>query len=229
MIRFSHISKDYLLGETRVHAVMDVSFDIQRGEFAAIAGPSGSGKSTLLNLLGCIERPSSGAIFLDDVKISEFSPDESARFRLAKMGFIFQTFNLLPVFTAFENVEYPLHLRGMPSTERRRRVLAALDEVGMAAFIDRKPTQLSGGQRQRVAIARALVGEPVIILADEPTANLDQKTAEEIVSLLKRLHSEKGVTIIFSTHDAHIIKQAERLIRLESGRLITGEEASHVR
>nr|AEQ20573.1 LolD lipoprotein releasing system, ATP-binding protein [uncultured bacterium CSLF42] len=219
MIEVSHVSKDFLLGETRVHAVTDVSFAIQSGEFAAIAGPSGSGKSTLLNLIGCIELPTAGDIRIDGLNVGTLSSDDSARLRLEKMGFVFQAFNLLPVFTAYENVEYPLHLLKVSETERRQRVTTILRDVGMESFAHHKPSQLSGGQRQRVAIARALVGRPSIVLADEPTANLDQATAEEIVILLKRLHADHGVTIIFSTHDPRIIQRAERRLLLQSGRL----------
>ncbi len=219
MIRLSHIGKEFLLGQTLIHAVTDVSFDIANNEFLAIAGPSGSGKSTLLNIIGCIERPTTGAIFLDGTDLTNLSSDDSAPIRAQKMGFIFQTFNLLPVLTAYENIEYPLYLNNTNAAERRQKVDTILKEVGMATLGNRKPSQLSGGQRQRVAIARAMAGKPSIILADEPTANLDQKTAEEIITLLKRLHSDHGVTIIFSTHDPHIIEQANRLVRLQSGRV----------
>jgi putative ABC transport system ATP-binding protein len=220
MIRLSHVGKDFKVGETLVHAVEDISCDIAGAEFLAIAGPSGSGKSTLLNLLGCLERPTSGTIVIDDMQVSDFDSDRAAAMRLEKLGFIFQTFNLLPVLTAFENIEYPLCLRDIPMEERRQRVTTLLEEVGMAALADRRPAQLSGGQRQRVAIARALVGRPSIVLADEPTANLDHSTAEEIIALMKRLHREHGATIIFSTHDPRIIQQADRLLRLDSGRLV---------
>jgi putative ABC transport system ATP-binding protein len=220
VIRLSHIGKDFLLGQTLIHAVTDISFDIQKSEFLAIAGPSGSGKSTLLHIIGCIERPTSGTLFLDDVELTHLNSDESASIRSQKMGFIFQTFNLLPVLTAYENIEYPLYLNKVNAAERRQRVNTLLNEVGMGDLGNRKPAQLSGGQRQRVAIARALVGRPSIILADEPTANLDQQTAEEIVALMKRLHADHGVTVIFSTHDPHIIRQADRLIRLQSGHVI---------
>ena len=220
VIRLSHVGKDFLLGQTLIHAVTDVSFAIQNNEFLAIAGPSGSGKSTLLNMIGCIERPTAGTLFLDDVELTHLGSDDSASIRSQKMGFIFQTFNLLPVLTAYENIEYPLYLNNVNAAERRQRVNTALEEVGMSALGNRKPAQLSGGQRQRVAIARALVGWPSIILADEPTANLDQQTAEEIVSLMKRLHADHGVTVIFSTHDPRIIQQADRLIRLQSGRIV---------
>jgi len=221
MIELSGVSKDYLVGQSKVHAVSDVSFEIAKGEFAAIAGPSGSGKSTLLNLIGGIERPSAGRLLVDGQSIGDLTPDQSALMRRAKMGFIFQTFNLLPVFTAYENVEYPLHLLNVPNEERRRRVDALLKEVGMSERADHKPSQLSGGQRQRVAIARALAAQPSVVLADEPTANLDHQTADEIIALMKKLHQDHGVTIIFSTHDPRIIEQANRLIRLDSGRLAT--------
>ena len=220
MIRLSHIGKDFHLGQTIVHAVTDISFDIAEGEFMALAGPSGSGKSTLLNIIGCVERPTTGQFFLQDRDLSKLSSDDSASIRAQRMGFIFQTFNLLPVLTAYENIEYPLYLNNVPAADRNRRVQQLLNEVGMGSLGDRKPAQLSGGQRQRVAIARALIGQPAIVLADEPTANLDEKTSEEIVALLKRLHTEHGVTVIFSTHDPHIIRQANRVIRLQSGRVV---------
>jgi putative ABC transport system ATP-binding protein len=220
VVRAEHVCKDYRLGEQMVRALDDVSLSIEEGVFLAIAGPSGSGKSTLLNLIGCIDTPSSGSIVIDGRDVSGHSPDELAELRARTIGFIFQTFNLLPVLSAEENVEYPLlQMRELDRAARRERVARMLDVVGLSRFATHRPSQLSGGQRQRVAIARALVTEPRIVLADEPTANLDHKTGEGILALMQRINQKSGTTFIFSTHDKKVMSKANRLIRIEDGRI----------
>ena len=186
----------------------------------AIAGPSGSGKSTLLNLVGCIDTPTEGTIYIEQRDVSCRSPDELADLRAAKIGFIFQTFNLLPVLSAFENVEYPLHHFRIRKAERKKTVMELLDMVGIADYASHRPNQLSGGQRQRGAIARALITQPVIVLADEPTANLDHQTGEGILQLMKDINRTRNTTFIFSTHDPRVMELADRLVRIEDGVLL---------
>lgn len=218
VVRIEHVSKDYLLGDQKVQALKDITLSFDPGVFLAIAGPSGSGKTTLLNLIGCIDTPTSGKIFINDQDVSGRSPDQLADLRGRTIGFIFQTFNLLPVLSAAENVEYPLLQRSdISRTERAKRVAYFLDIVGLSKFSDHRPNQLSGGQRQRVAIARALAIRPSIVLADEPTANLDHKTGEEILLLMKQINRSFKTTFIFSTHDKRVIAKADRLIRVEDG------------
>jgi putative ABC transport system ATP-binding protein len=212
------VSKTYLLGQTEVHALKQIDLEVQEKEFLALAGTSGSGKTTLLNLFGCIDRPSIGKILVDGTDVSGMGSDELAHFRSRKIGFIFQTFNLLPILSAEENVEYPLLLNHTPASERKRLVSDALDKVGLSRFADHRPDQLSGGQRQRVAIARALVKSPRIILADEPTANLDKKTAMEVLELMKTLNQSEGVTFVFSTHDSLVLSLASRVFHMSDGR-----------
>ncbi len=218
VVRIEHVYKDYLLGDQKVQALKDITLSIETGVFLAIAGPSGSGKTTLLNLIGCIDTPSQGKIFINDVDVSDKSPDQLADLRNRTIGFIFQTFNLLPVLSAAENVEYPLLQRkDVSPAERKKRVKYFLDIVGLAKFAEHRPNQLSGGQRQRVAIARALAILPSIVLADEPTANLDHKTGEEILNLMKQINRTFNTTFIFSTHDKRVISKADRLVRVEDG------------
>ncbi len=194
-----------------------IDLTVEKGEFLAIAGPSGSGKTTLLNIIGAIDNPTSGQVFIDGREISALTSDELADMRAQKISFIFQNFNLLPVLTAVENVEFPLLLKTMPANERRQKALAALDSVGLSRFSRHKPMDLSGGQQQRVAIARAMVREPLFILADEPTANLDHKTGEEVIALMKQSSREKKITYIFSTHDQKVMDQADRVVRIWDG------------
>ena len=221
VVRLEHVYKDYRLGEQKVQALTDVSLAIAAGVFLAIAGPSGSGKTTLLNLIGCIDAPTSGQIFINGDDVSGKSSDELADLRSRSIGFIFQTFNLLPVLSAAENVEYPLlHRKDMSRSERRRRTTSFLDLVGLSKFSNHRPNQLSGGQRQRVAIARALAIEPSIVLADEPTANLDHTTGSDILLLMRNLNRELGTTFIFSTHDQRVMTMADRLVRIEDGALV---------
>ena len=218
VVRIEHVYKDYLLGEQKVQALKDITLSIEPGVFLAIAGPSGSGKTTLLNLIGCIDTPSSGKIYINDQDVSGRTPDQLADLRSRTIGFIFQTFNLLPVLSAAENVEYPLLQRADVShAERQKRVAYFLDIVGLSKYVHHRPNQLSGGQRQRVAIARALAIRPAIVLADEPTANLDHKTGEEILNLMKQINRSLKTTFIFSTHDKRVIAKADRLVRIEDG------------
>jgi putative ABC transport system ATP-binding protein len=221
VVQVENVVKEYQLGEQRVTALKRVSLAIEQGVFMAVAGPSGSGKTTLLNLIGCIDTPSEGRILIDGDDVAGHTPDELANLRNRTIGFIFQTFNLLPVLTAAENVEYPLLRRDdINAEERAKRVRQYLELVGLGAHMDRRPNQLSGGQRQRVAIARALAVGPRIVLADEPTANLDRKTGDEILQLMRSLNKRLGTTFIFSTHDKRVMAMADRLVRMEDGEVV---------
>ena len=218
VVQLEHVCKEFQLGEETVHAVRDVSFDIEEKVFLAIAGPSGSGKSTLLNLIGCIDTPTSGRVIIDGNDVSGKTPDELADLRSRQISFIFQTFNLFPVLTAEENVEYPLLRRAdVNKAERQERVQFFLNTVGLSKFAKHRPNQLSGGQRQRVAIARALATRPRIVLADEPTANLDHKTGESILSMMRAINQAFETTFIFSTHDQRVMDMADRLVRVSDG------------
>jgi putative ABC transport system ATP-binding protein len=228
IVWLEHVFKEYALGEQRVQALRDISLNVENGAFLAIAGPSGSGKSTLLNLIGCIDTPSRGKIFIEGQDVSGQTPDELSELRARTIGFIFQTFNLFPVLSAHENVEYPLlQFRELSGTERRRRVSEYLSIVGLSKFANHRPSQLSGGQRQRVAIARALATQPKIVLADEPTANLDHKTGEGVLQLMKDINDSFKTAFIFSTHDRRVMEMAKRLVRIEDGEILrqdTGAE-----
>jgi putative ABC transport system ATP-binding protein len=215
------VYKDYLLGEQKVQALNDITLTIEARVFLAIAGPSGSGKTTLLNLIGCIDTPTRGKLFINGEDVSGKTPDQLADLRARTIGFIFQTFNLLPVLSAAENVEYPLLWRtDVSKDERRRRTQHFLDIVGLRKFADHRPNQLSGGQRQRVAIARALAIEPAIVLADEPTANLDHATGEGILLLMREINRQLHTTFIFSTHDQRVMAMADRLVSMEDGQIV---------
>jgi putative ABC transport system ATP-binding protein len=223
IVRFENVFKEYMLGEQQVQALKGINLEIEEGVFLAIAGPSGSGKSTMLNLIGCIDTPSAGKVYINDQDISGKTPDQLSTLRARTIGFIFQTFNLFPVLSAEENVEYPLlQFKELGAAERRERTVKFLDIVGLSKFAHHRPNQLSGGQRQRVAIARALVTHPKIILADEPTANLDHRTGEGILELMKEINRRDKTTFIFSTHDARVMAMADRVIRIEDGQLIKG-------
>jgi putative ABC transport system ATP-binding protein len=218
------VKKNYMLGETRVEALRGVSLQIDRGEFLAIAGPSGAGKSTILNMIGCIDTPSEGKVLIDGQEVEELNDTELTRIRRNKIGFIFQSFNLIAVLNVYENIEFPLLLQRSPSKrEREQAVRRVIEEVGLADRIYNKPSELSGGQRQRVAIARALVTRPLIVLADEPTANLDSETGHRIVDLMRQINETEKTTFIFSTHDSHIMEHARRVVSIRDGRF-TGEE-----
>jgi putative ABC transport system ATP-binding protein len=222
LIRLQKISRRYQMGTETVHALREVTLEIQRGEYVAIMGPSGSGKSTLMNLIGCLDSPSSGTYELNGTDVSQMDDNQLAEVRNREIGFVFQTFNLLPRSNALHNVELPLIYAGMNSDERRRTALESLTQVGLADRVHHKPTELSGGQRQRVAVARALVNRPSILLADEPTGNLDSKTGTEIMGLFEQLASG-GNTIILVTHEEDIARHARRIVRIRDG-LIASDE-----
>jgi putative ABC transport system ATP-binding protein len=217
------LKKDYNVGDTVVHALRGISMEVEKGEFTAIAGPSGSGKSTLLNLIGCLDTPTSGKVFIDGVDVSRYSKKELANIRRENIGFVFQSFNLIPILTAFENVAFPLSLLRKNADEIEQIVNQILEDVGLSGMEHRYPRELSGGQQQRVAIARALVKEPSIILADEPTANLDSTTGAEILDLMKELNEQKAATFIFSTHDSMVMDRARRIIYLRDGQIHSDE------
>ena len=227
LVQLRNINKTYQLGRTSIRAANDVTLEIHRGELVALAGPSGSGKTTLLNIIGCIDKPDAGQVSIDSVDVTAVPLHRLADVRRQAIGFIFQTFNLIPVLTAAENVDYPLRLGGLSSLARRERVSYWLDRVGLAAFGGHRPDQLSGGQRQRVAIARALAGDPKLVVADEPTANLDSETAARILDLLADLNAANGCTFVFSTHDHELISRAGRVIRIRDGAIVAGEGVAH--
>jgi len=226
LIRLEHISRCYEMGSETIHALREVSLEIERGEYVAIMGPSGSGKSTLMNVVGCLDTPTSGVYELNGTDVSDMDDDDLAEIRNREIGFVFQTFNLLARSNALHNVELPLIYAGIASEERREMALEALRHVGRADRVLHKPTELSGGQRQRVAVARALVTRPSIILADEPTGNLDSKTGEEIMDLFEAL-SRKGNTIIVVTHEESIAKRSRRILRIRDGLIASDEQVDH--
>jgi len=213
------VQKTYQQGQVEVHALKDISLTIEKGEFLAVAGPSGSGKTTLLNLVGGLDVSDTGNIIVDGNAFDQMSPSQLANLRLHKVGFVFQAYNLIPVLSAAENVEFVMLLQGVPAKERRKRAKAILDDVGLKGKYDRRPSELSGGQQQRVAVARAIVSNPSIVLADEPTANLDSETGTGLLDMMKKMNREKNVTFIFSTHDNMVMEYAHRLILLHDGRL----------
>ncbi len=219
VIRVEHISKVYRNGEIEVKALQDVTLTIKRGEFTAIAGPSGSGKTSLLNIISGLDGTSTGHVFLDSKNITSMSGSELSDFRRDHIGFIFQSYNLIPVLSARENIEYIMLLQGVPAEERARRVTSILKDVGMQGMEDRRPAQLSGGQQQRVAVARAMVSEPDIILADEPTANLDSATGSALLDMMRELNEKRNMTFVFSTHDNLIMQRAKRLVVLKDGHI----------
>ncbi len=225
--KLENIHKVYHIGKIDFPALRGISFSVEEGEFLSIAGPSGSGKTTVLNLVGCLDKPSRGNIFLDDKDITALPTSKLADVRRKNIGFVFQTFNLIPVLTAMENVEFPLILEGRhESKERRRLVEEILTEVGLQDFIHRRPNEMSGGQQQRVAVARALVKKPKLVLADEPTANLDSVTGEEILQLMLELNQKTSTTFIFSTHDKMVMDFARRIIRLRDGKIESDQKVN---
>ncbi len=220
-IELLNISKNYRLGNTTIEALKGINFTVNQGEFLSVVGTSGSGKTTLLNIIGCIDTASSGSVKINDLEITGLNDNQLTDLRLKKIGFIFQTFNLIPVLNVYENIEFPLLLlKNMSKKDMILRINELIDQVGLRDFIKHKPGELSGGQRQRVAIARALVTEPAIILADEPTANLDTKTGNSILELMKSINRQIKTTFIFSTHDPEVLKYAERIVNIKDGKLI---------
>jgi putative ABC transport system ATP-binding protein len=220
-IRIESVSKVYPLGKTEVRALKNINLQIEEGEFTTIAGPSGCGKSTMLNLIGCMDTPTSGEVYIENQPISRLSDKELTRLRLEKLGFIFQSFNLIPVLTVYQNIEFPLLIHGGYAPKDRARIIEELiEEVGLKDQARQKSNELSGGQRQRVAIARALVTNPRIVLADEPTANLDSATGEKIINLMKEINSTHKTTFIFSTHDPQVMQHASRIVRLKDGEVV---------
>jgi putative ABC transport system ATP-binding protein len=217
IIRTENLEKIYQDDGVPVHALKGINIKINKGDYVVIAGPSGSGKTTLLNLLGMLDKPTKGIIFFENDDISNKSKKELSDFRLHKFGFIFQAYNLIPVLTAMENIEFSMMLLGIGERERRNRALQLLDELGIGELADKRPNDMSGGQQQRVAAARAIINNPSLVLADEPTANLDSKTGENLLDMMKRLNEEKHITFIFSSHDKLVIDRAERLFILKDG------------
>lgn len=226
IVKAVNVTKTYQPGEVKIQALRGISLTIEKGGFVAIAGPSGSGKTTLLNLIGGLETPDSGHVELDGDRLESMKKSSRTELRLHKIGFVFQAYNLIPVLTAEENVEFGMLLQGVNKKERRDRSRSILDEVGLEGKYDRRPNELSGGQQQRIAVARAIVSNPVIVLADEPTANLDSKTGAGLLEMMKQMNEENEVTFVFSTHDQMVINHAERLIRLRDGQRSDSEETA---
>jgi len=225
IVSLQKVTKNYGQGEALTQALRGVNLIVEAGEFTAMAGPSGSGKSTLLNIIGGLDRPTSGRVEVDGREINTLSKTELSLLRRERIGFIFQSYNLIPVLTALENAEYVLMLQGIPTAERRERVREVLTEVGLEGLENRYPRQLSGGQQQRVAIARAIVSQPALVLADEPTANVDSETGKALLDLMRNLNEEKGVTFFFSTHEEAVMKRARRLLKLRDG-IIVNDDAN---
>ncbi|TVR03520.1 MAG: ABC transporter ATP-binding protein [Deltaproteobacteria bacterium] len=223
LIEVRDVSRIYTQGQLEVRALDRVSVTFAPGEFTAIAGPSGSGKTTLLNVIGALDKPSAGSVIVDGREVAQLGRAEGADFRLRHVGFVFQAYNLLPVLTAYENAEFTLALQGLPKTERRERVMPLLERVGLGQKADRRPDELSGGEQQRVAVVRALASKPNLVLADEPTANLDRKTGEALLDLMLELQREHGITFLFSTHDPLVMERARRILRMDSGRIVADE------
>ena len=218
--------KDYVTRSIRTRALAGVSVSIEEGEFSALAGPSGSGKTTLMNLLGTLDAPTEGTVRVDGTDVSRLSEAERSELRLRKLGFVFQAYNLIPVLTAAENVEFVLLLQGVPSAERRERAVSLLGDLGLEELADKRPPEMSGGQQQRVAVARAIASDPTIVLADEPTANLDSKTAEALLDLMLEMNRTRGVTFLFSTHDPRVMRRARRILHLSDAAIVRDERRS---
>ena len=219
IVTVSDLHREYQQGAVTVKALRGVDLTIEPGEFTALMGPSGSGKTTLLNMIGALDRPTSGKLVVDGKDLASLSSSQLSDLRLHRLGFIFQSYNLIPVLSALENAEFVLQLQGVGKDERRKRVRETLAQVGLGGMEDRRPGELSGGQQQRVAVARAIAGKPALVLADEPTANLDRKTGEGILKLMKQINRKAGTTFIFSTHDRRVMNMADRLVRVEDGQI----------
>ncbi len=226
IVETKDIKKTYKQGKLKVEALCGVDLIVEKAEFVALAGPSGSGKTTMLNIIGGLDLPDSGSVIVDNNKFADMNQAGLASLRLHKIGFVFQAFNLIPVLSAIENVEYVMLLQGVPKIERYNRAKEILDDVGLKGKYDRRPAELSGGQQQRVAVARAIVSGPAIVLADEPTANLDSKTGEDLVLMMKKMNKEKKVTFIFSTHDNMVMDYATRLVTIKDGLIVNDENKS---
>jgi putative ABC transport system ATP-binding protein len=226
MVQLRNVTKTYQLGQTQVPALKGVDLDVESGEFTAVMGPSGSGKTTLLNIIGCLDKMDAGSYKLQGAELGGQDFNDLADVRNRKIGFIFQAFNLIPVLDVAENIEFPCLIRGDPRKPLRQRAMQVARDVGLETFLHHKPDELSGGQRQRVAIARALIAEPELVLADEPTANLDSVTSQQIIDLMLRLNSDKGVTFLFSTHDPRVVGHARRVVQIADGVLVAGTQAS---
>ncbi len=225
-IEFASVSKQYQLGKTTVDALKNVNLSVKQGEFVAIIGPSGSGKSTMLHLFGALDRPTSGTVSINDIEISKMNDKQLARLRRVNIGFVFQSFNLIPMLSVFSNVEFPLLLMKVKKSERKERVMDILEQVGLTSRANHKTEELSGGQRQRVALARALVGNPRIVLSDEPTANLDSKTGEEVLDLMQALNEKNNVTLVYATHDKSIISRAKRIVNILDGEIVNSDDTA---
>jgi putative ABC transport system ATP-binding protein len=219
LIKIVNLNKIYDANKISIHALKDINLEIEKGEFTAIVGPSGSGKTTLLNMIGGLDSPTSGKVFINNIDISNLKPDELIDFRLHNIGFVFQSFNLIPVLTAKENVEFIMLLQGIPKEEREKRKIELLNAVGLGDKLEARPFELSGGQQQRVAVARAIASHPSFVLADEPTANLDSVAAEGLLNIMEELNHKLGMTFIFATHDNKVIKRVRRVITLEDGKI----------
>ncbi len=226
IVKLQQLTRSYQQGDTEVHAVDHLDLTIYKGAFATLCGPSGSGKTTVLNMIGALDDPSSGKIFLEGCDLSTLNRTELSAVRRDRIGFVFQAYNLIPVLTAFENAEFVLALQGVEEQERKERVIKILKEVGLEGLEHRRPDEMSGGQQQRVAIARAIVTQPAIVLADEPTANVDSVTADALLELMVKLNEEDGITFLFSTHDQRVIDRAKRVIHLRDGKLESDETRS---
>lgn len=227
-VRTTNLWKIYPQEPDPVEAVRGISIEIETGDFVAMAGPSGSGKTTMLNMIGGLTRPSRGQVWIGDREITEMSDKDLAQLRLERIGFVFQSYNLLPVLTALENAEFTLLLSGIPKDERRKKVLELFNKIGLSGLEDRKPGKLSGGQQQRVAVARAVVANPALILADEPTANLDSKASADLLDVMERLNQDHGTTFLFSTHDPRVMERSRRLITLVDGQVESDERRNHL-
>ncbi len=227
-VRTANLWKIYPQEPDPVEAVRGISIEIETGDFVAMAGPSGSGKTTMLNMIGGLTRPSRGQVWIGDREITEMSDKDLAQLRLERIGFVFQSYNLLPVLTALENAEFTLLLSGIPKDERRKKVLELFNKIGLSGLEHRKPGKLSGGQQQRVAVARAVVANPALILADEPTANLDSKASTELLDVMERLNQDHGTTFLFSTHDPRVMERSRRLITLVDGQVESDERRNHL-